>query len=71
MVVFVAAAKGCPLKIQGHPTRYAPARWIIGMPQMKFIGVMMAASPAGMNASRQKRCPAIMSGTISPLIAAS
>ena len=69
--VFVAAANGCPLRIHGQPVRYAPARWIIGMPQMKFIGVMIAASPAGMNASRQKRWPAIMSGTSSPLIAAS
>src|SRR5262249_9730032 len=49
----VAAANGWPLRIQGQPIRYAPARWIIGIPQMKFIGVMIAASPPGIHASRQ------------------
>jgi len=53
MEVLVAAEKGWPLRMKGQPARYAPARWIMGMPQMKFMGVMMAASPAGMKASRQ------------------
>ena len=69
--VLVAAAKGWPLRIQGQPIRYAPARWIMGMPQMKFMGVMIAARPPGIQESRQKRWPANMSGTISPWMAAS
>ena len=44
---------------------------MVGIPQMKFIGVTITDKPAGSQASRQKRCPANMSGTISPCRAAS
>ena len=30
-----------------------PTRWMPGMPQMKFIGVMMADTPAGTHGLRQ------------------
>jgi hypothetical protein len=39
--------------MNGTPARYAPTRWMPGMPQMKFIGEMITETPAGTHGLRQ------------------